>query len=187
MEVLTLNKKNITDFAGERNLLLRNAKAGWVLFVDSDEVVSSRLQKEIDQAVGSGMYDGYYLKRKNFFLGRYVGTDRIIRLAKKNSGRWEREVHETWKVKGRVGTLNNPLIHNTADNLFDYIKKIDFYSTLHARANRKEGKTASVFKIIVYPKLKFFQTFFKSHHLVFSLLQAFHSYLSWSKLYFLRS
>jgi len=47
MEIITLNKNNITDFALERNKLLNNSKSDWVFFVDSDEVVSDSLKSEI--------------------------------------------------------------------------------------------------------------------------------------------
>lgn len=184
VEIITLYKKGITDFAKERNKLLKNAKSEWVFFIDSDERVSEALASEIKNLKLKIInYDGLYVRRRNYFCGQYVGEDKIIRLGKKNAGKWVRRVHETWEIKGRVGELKNPIIHNTGDNLSDYIKKINFYSTLHAEANRQEGKKSSLFKIIFYPKMKFLQTFLKSRHFVFSLMQAFHSYLAWSKLW----
>lgn len=172
MEVITLKKEGITDFAKERNRLLSMSKSKWILFLDSDERLS-----------------GYKIKRKNYFLGKYIGSEWIIRLGKKNAGRWERRVHETWNIKSHlVGAIEKPvIIHNTAKSIHDYIEKLNFYSTLHAEANREEGKKASLFKIVFFPKLKFLVTLFKSRHFVFSIMQAFHSFLSWSKLYFLRS
>lgn len=178
VEIITLYKKGITDFASARNKLLKNAKSEWVFFLDSDETLSSH------QFPISSEFAGYKIARKNYFLGEYVGTDWIVRLGRRNSGKWKRAVHETWEINGKVGVAHNLyIIHNTADNLSDYIKKINFYSTLHAEANRQEGKKSSLFKIIFYPKMKFLQTFLKSRHFVFSLMQAFHSYLAWSKLW----
>lgn len=173
MEIITLKKKGISDFAKERNRLLSKSKSKWVFFLDSDERLS-----------------GYKIERKNYFLGKYIGTDKLIRLVKKGWGKWVRRVHETYHPRGgtRVGELKNPyIIHNTAKNLHDYIAKINFYSTLHAQANRKEGKKSILFKIVFYPTLKFFVELVKSKHLVFSIMQSLHSFLSWSKLYFLRS
>ncbi len=183
IEVLVLRgKEPITDFAKERNLALREAKGEWVLFLDTDERVSKELEEELNN-LDFKNYDGFYLKRKNYFCGEFVGEDKILRLAKKNAGKWVRRVHETWQIKGNIGELKNPIIHNTAENLSDYIKKINFYSTLHAEANREEGKKSSIFKIIIYPKLKFWETFLKSGHSVFSIMQSFHSFLAWSKLW----
>ncbi|KKU08993.1 MAG: hypothetical protein UX13_C0052G0005 [Candidatus Woesebacteria bacterium GW2011_GWB1_45_5] len=185
VEVITLSRKNLTDFASARNGALKKSKKEWALFLDSDEKISPA---EIDPVLLDDEFSGYYLKRKNYFLGQYVGSDRIIRLGKRNSGEWARRVHEVWKIKGKVGRINSPvIIHNTAESLSDYIKKINFYSTLHAKANGEEDKTPSLLKIILYPGLKFFETYLKSRHPVFSIMQAFHSFLAWSKLYFLRS
>lgn len=187
ISLITIKNKKIEDFAEERNEALSAVERGkWILFLDSDEVMSAKLKNEIKN-LNPGIYGGFYIKRKNYFLGQYVGSDKIIRLVKKGFGKWKRQVHETYHLAGgaKAGYLKNCLIHNTADNLHDYICKINNYSTLHALANKKEGKKVSLFKIVFYPVLKFIQTYIKSGHIVFSLMQAFHSFLSWSNLYFL--
>ncbi len=183
LEIITLDKPGITDFAGERNLLLKKAKSDWVFFVDSDETVTKKLRREIEDAVKSSDFDGFYVKRKNYFLGKNVGTDKILRLGRKNAGEWQRSVHEVWNIKGRTGVLKNPLIHNTAVSLNDYIAKINKYALLHAEANKKEGKRSNLFKIVFYPKLKFLQSLLMGRGVVFSILQSFHSFLAWSNLW----
>lgn len=187
LSTVVLKNKKINDFAKERNLALMHARKDWVLFVDSDEKVSPALAREIKKLKPSGC-SGFLLKRKNYFLGWYVGTDKIIRLVKKGSGKWTRQVHETYHPRGgtKVGLLKNYLIHNTARNLHAYIDKVNNYSNLHALANKKEGKKVSVLKIIFYPIFKFVQTFVKSGHVIFSLLQSFHSFLAWSKLWIIQ-
>lgn len=185
---LTLNKKNIKDFATERNILQSKSKSKWIFFVDSDETAPPALQDEINNLQFT-IYNSYYVNRKNYFLGQYVGTDKIIRLVRKGSGKWTRAVHEIWKPHDKVhlgGVLKNYLKHDTTKNLKSYIDKIDNYSSLHGLANKKEGKRSNLFKIIFFPVFKFFQTFLKSRHVVFSIMQSFHSFLSWSKLYFLQ-
>lgn len=181
IQILTLNKNNITDFAKERNNLLKKAKSEWVLFLDKDEKLSQKLNQSFNKSVNQ-----YALQRKNYFLGQYVGTDKIVRLVKKGTGVWIRAVHETWKPN-KVhlgGVLVKPvIIHNTADNLADYLIKINNYSTLHAKENQKEGKKANLFKIIFFPMAKFIITLIKSKNVVFSIMQSLHSYLSWAKLY----
>jgi len=184
-EIITLKQDGITDFAQERNKLLEKSKAEWVMFVDSDEVVSSELKDEIDQ-IAPEKYNGYYVYRKNYFLGKYVGTDKILRLGKRVTGKWTRAVHETWQIKGAIGYLKNPLIHNTANSLHDYIDKINFYSALHAKANLKEGKRSTIIKIIVFPAIKFFESMIIGRGFVMSILQSFHSFLGWSKLWILQ-
>jgi len=184
IEVITLNKPGINDFAKERNSLLQKSKAEWVFFVDSDETVSKELKKEIDELLDSqniNNYNGFYVYRKNYFLGQYSGTDKILRIGRKGMGGWKRRVHETWEIRGNVGQLKNPLIHNTAHDLHEFISKVDYYSTLHAEENLKNGKRSSVLKIIFFPVFKFIQSMAIGRGFVMSMLQSFHSFLSWSK------
>ncbi len=183
LSILILNKPNITDFASVRNDLLAKSKSDWNLFLDSDERIKS------EEIKINNYYDCYLFKRKNYFLGQYVGTDKIIRLIKKGTGKFVREVHEVWlpKTSHPAGVISdNYIIHNTADNLADYIKKINYYSDLHAKANLKEGKKSNLSKIIFFPIAKFIVTLIKSKHLVFSIMQSLHSFLAWTKLYFLQ-
>lgn len=197
LNILTINKPNITDFAKERNILLNNSKNEWNLFLDSDEKITrpevTKFYKyQIDSITSwanNTQITCYKIKRKNYFLGQYVGTDKIIRLVKKGTGKWMRVVHEVWvpNDNSKVGNIDDIyIIHDTAANLIDYINKMNNYSTLHAKANLVEGKKANIFKIIFFPIGKFILTLIKSKNIVFSIMQSLHSYLSWTKLYFLQ-
>jgi len=181
VSIITLKKEKIVDFAKERNLLLEKSDADWILFLDTDEVLSDKLKEEIKNLNPNDEVNGYYIPRRGFV------EEKLLRLGRKGAGRWERFVHEVWRVRGKVGYLKNPIIHNEDINILGMVKKANFYSTLHAKANKKENKKATLFKIIFFPIFKFIQTFVKSRHFVFSLMQSFHSFLSWSKLYFLHS
>ncbi len=154
------------DFAQQRNFALSKAKYNWVLFVDADEVVPEKTKLEIISKIENPLLGevGYFIKRDNYFLGRKLrygeaSSVQLLRLAKKNCGRWRRKVHEYWDVKGKVGKLNNKIDHYFCDNLFSFIEKINWYSELHAKANREEGKKSSLFKILFYPLFKFFDNF----------------------------
>lgn len=179
-EIITLKKSEITDFASARNDLLKKTKSEWVLFLDSDEKLSDELKEEISELDTSG-YSGFFIKRKIIFLGEEIGEDKVLRLGKRNTGKWARKVHETWKINGRIGILKNYIIHDTANNLHDYIGKINAYSDMHARENIKEGKRPSLCKILLFPKFKFIENLVAGRGVVFSLFQSFHSFLGWAK------
>ncbi len=185
IEILTLNNKTITDFAAERNYLIKKSKNEWLLFLDSDEKVSDELEAEINNTkYQKSNISGYYIKRKNYFLGDCVGNDKILRLVKKGAGEWYRGVHEVYRLKtGQAGNLKGPIIHYTADNLHVYINKIKVYTLMHAIENLKEDKKSNLLKIIFYPIAKFILTFLKSKNVVFSIMQSFHSFLAWSELW----
>jgi len=191
MEIATIiiKREHIDDFAKERNRALSAVEWGkWVFFLDADEILSTELKKEIEDLSPDPEICGYYLTRKG------IVEEKLLRLAKNGCGFWYRRVHETWQVRGKTGFLKSSIIHEEDQNLFEMLKKINFYSTLHAEANRQEGKKATLLKIIFFPKFKFLQTFlvkkaYKSgmRGFVFSLFQGFQSFLSWTKLYFLHS
>src|SRR3990167_6793169 len=55
------------DLAAQRNFGLSKANGEWVLFVDSDEVVTQELAEEIRQEISNlqfSIYQAFYLKRR---------------------------------------------------------------------------------------------------------------------------
>ncbi len=205
LEFISLKKRGIRDFAGERNELLRKSKADWVFFVDPDEVITPELRKEIREAVKNPKVNGYFVVRHDMLFGRklthgefstrgWFGTGRLLRLARRNAGRWQRAVHEVWKIKGQTGILKNPLLHYPHPTLKGFIGNINYFSTLHAVSLKEEGKSSGLIKIAVWPPGKFvYNYFFRLGFLdgmpgfMAALMMSFHSFLSWSKLYFLYS
>lgn len=179
-QIVTLKQKDISDFASARNELLKSGKSEWVLFLDTDETISKDLKKEI-ASLDPQNVNGFVIKRKIIFLDQSIGGDKVLRLAKRNAGKWYRKVHEIWKVPGKIGTLNNHIIHNTASTLYEYIGKINKYANIHAMENKREGKKPTIFKIVFFPIFKFFQNIILGRGFVFSMLQSFHSFLSWSQ------
>jgi hypothetical protein len=185
-ETITLNSPDISDFAYERNKLLETSHCDWVFFLDIDEVMSKELEKEINETIQNSDCNGYYVLRKNIFLNNLIGQDNVLRLGRKSKGKWKRGVHEYWHIKGKTGKLKNPLIHNTAESLFLYINKINKYSRLHALENIKEGKTSGLIKIMFYPLAQFIKSLINKRGVVFSIMQALHSFMAWSIVYQLR-
>ena len=177
------------DFAEQRNFGVEKAKGEWVLFVDADEEIPKALALEVSSLPAQAGISGFYIKRKDATWGRAADV-KLLRFAKKNSGIWKRRVHEVWDVKGRTQLLKNPLLHHSDPSLARFIKRINFYSTLHAEANLQEGKRSTLIKIIFFPPAKFcYYLFIKlgildgTKGFVFSLIMSFHSFLSWAKLW----
>jgi glycosyltransferase involved in cell wall biosynthesis len=205
VEVITLKKKGVNDFAKERNNLLSRTTSEWVFFLDSDEVITKELEKEIFEVIRKSDAQGYFVTRKDFFFGKelkygefsthgWFGNSRILRLGRKNAGNWKRIVHEYWDIKGNKGILKNPLLHYPHRTLKRFVSNINHFSTLHAQALKTEGKKVGLLKIVIWPTGKFIYNYiFRLGFLdgmqgfVAALIMSFHSFLSWTKLYFLRS
>jgi len=196
--VKVYQRKLDDDFAAQRNFALRHARSNWVLFVDADERVSPALREEIVKKTKEVQEStsGFYLKRIDILWGKTLnhgetGNAKFVRLALRQAqSKWERAVHEVWQVKGRLATLKNPLFHYPHQSLREFLDDINYFSTLHAKANLEEGKRSNLIKIIFWPKLKFIQNYFLklgfldgTRGFVVALLMSLHSFLSWGKLW----
>ena len=161
-EVILISDRSggLNDFSSQRNIGLAKAKGDWVLFVDDDEIVTPALAKEINTAISNPKYTGYYLKRLDRYFGQTLrhgetGNIKIIRLARKDAGRFVRPVHEVWQVAGRVGELKNPLFHDRLELVTPFLARIAFYGPLDAKTLISEGKPFSYWRLLVNPPAKF--------------------------------
>ncbi len=60
--------------------------------------------------------------------------DYVLRLIRKESFiRWEGELHEQPKIKGAIGKLVNPLIHNSHRSLSEMVEKTNRWSEVEAK------------------------------------------------------
>lgn len=200
LTVLTLNTPDIKDFALERNKLLSSAKTDWVLFLDSDEVISSELQEELKETLESKneeYYSAYQIRRQDTFLNKALqhgetGHAYFVRLAKRDWGLWEGVVHEKWQGSGLVGTLKNPIIHSPHRSLSVFVDKINNYSSLAAKERYDRGQHSNFFHITSYPLAKFVQNYFFRlgfldgvPGLIHAIMMSWHSYLTHTKNYLL--
>lgn len=186
------------DFAAQRNFGLEQTQGQWVLFLDADERVSEQLAFEIqNRLIVSGYTQAYLCRRLDTMWGRLlrygeVGNIRLIRLAKKDAGKWVGAVHETWKIKGRVSELTHPLLHFPHPTLTDFLQELNSYTSLRAQELYDKKIRVRTLDIIAYPKAKFFVNYiFRLGFLdgipglLIALLMSFHSFLVRGKLWIL--
>ena len=184
------------DFSGQRNFGLEKAKNKWVMFLDADERVTDELAQEITTTISKNEdVNGYFFKRNDFFSGRFLkhgetANVRLLRLAKKDSGSWQRKVHEIWNVKGQTKEFKNPLLHYPHSTITVFLKEINFYSSLHAESLKKEGMKPSLLRLIFNPLVKFISNYFLKKGfldgtpgLITALMMSFHSFLARGKLF----
>jgi glycosyltransferase involved in cell wall biosynthesis len=138
------------------NLPFRNE---WVLIVDCDERIPSELWDEIAIAIQNPDYNGYYLNRRVYFLGKWIRfggkyPDWNLRLFKHKQGRYENlsteeirntgdnEVHEHVILNGRVAYLKNDMEHMDFKDIYHWLERHNRYSNWEARVylNMLTGK-----------------------------------------------
>jgi len=188
------------DFAGQRNFGFEKAKGEWVLFIDADEEIGRELREEIVKLLNcySRLDSAYYIKRRDRWWGteiKYgeaakVYNQGLIRLVKKNSGKWVGKVHEEFKTNLNAGKLNNYLDHHPHPTVKDFIEKINHYSTLRAKELKEGGVRSGILTIILYPFAKFICNYFirlgfldGPAGFTYAFMMSFHSFLVRAKLY----
>lgn len=188
-------RKLNNNWSDQRNYGISKSSSDWVLFVDSDEIVSKQLATEIIQKTNNKSINGFYLKRLNIFFNREIRTTemsdvKLLRLGKKGKGLWKRKVHEIWDIAGEKGQLDNLLVHKINQTNTEFIDKINLYSTVHSIENLKENKNSNVFIILFFPLIKFINNYLfkfgykqKDIGFLISAYMSFHSFLAWSKMY----
>ena len=201
---IKIYKKKLTDFAQQRNFGQRKATGDWVLFIDADEEISSELKNELvefKRKDSDKEIIAYYIKRRDFFWGRELKHGEIkkirrkglIRLVKKEVGIWEGKVHESLKLKvqsSKLKTFKSFINHYPHQTIKDFLKTINFYSTLRAKELYDFGIKTNVFQLIFYPLGKFLLTYFVylgfldgPAGFVYSFMMSFHSFLVRAKLF----
>ena len=155
------------DSAGhQKNWALAHVGRPWVLVLDADERPTPELAAEIREVVSrDGPRDGYYLRRRSFFLGheiRHCGWegDRVLRLFRAGRGLYDdRLVHETLRLEGREDHLLAPLLHYTYRTFSDYLDKLERYTARGAADLRGAGKRASLAALLLRPPARFLRMY----------------------------
>ncbi|WP_337865906.1 glycosyltransferase family 2 protein [Ignavibacterium sp.] len=151
-------------FAQQKSFTMNLAANEWVLSVDADERVTDELKEEILNS-DLNEYDGYRIKRENYFLEKVIrgcgwGNDYQLRLFRKSKTKLtNRLVHEGFEVEGKIGQLKNSMLHYSYRNFSDAFIKINHYSTLEA-IEKQNRKRVNAFSIIITPVIAFTQHFF---------------------------
>jgi (heptosyl)LPS beta-1,4-glucosyltransferase len=130
----------------------------WVFWIDADEEVSTELADEIISfKKGTPGYAAYSIKRKAFFLGKWIKHSgwypgRVTRIFNKNEVKFsDSDVHEHLIVKSETGKLENDINHYTDPAINHYFVKFNRYTTLAAEELFKKGKSFSVSDILFRP------------------------------------
>ncbi len=184
-------------FARQKQKAIELAGSPWVFILDSDERFTDSLWTEIEEILnGNTPCNGYFVPRKNFFLGKWIRhggwwPDYTLRFFLKEYAKIkERKVHERVEVKGRIGYLKNCLEHYTYNTIEDFLKKNEIYATLSAEELKKEMKKASMVKLCLNPLATFLKMFFLRlgfldgiHGFILASLYGHYTFLKYLKLW----
>ncbi len=188
-----------TDYASARNSGLAAASGEWILYIDADERITSKLKKEIFEITNyltaqqahsptASRYSSFKIPRQNIMLGAWIKhggfwPDPVHRLFKKTALiKWSGKVHESPVVKGEVGLLNYPLKHYTARSINSALQKSYRWSSIEAQLLYEASTTrVAWWKLIKAFIQKFIEIFICKQGirdgirgLILAYIQAFH-------------
>lgn len=145
---VTIVKGPFLGFGKTHNQASSLAKGEWILSIDSDEVITPELSREIAKLELKNDQCVYSFPRHNYYNGKLIKgcgwyPDRQYRLYNRNTTSFtDAEVHEQVIVSGmdRVA-LQHPIIHYSYASVSEFLTKMQHYSELFAKQN--SGKKSS--------------------------------------------
>ncbi len=156
--------KKFTGFGNLRNEGAKLSKNDWILAIDTDEVISKELKKEILSINLNPKYL-YGFHFRNFYndkLIKYCGwqNEKHLRLYNRNKTSFsENLVHEKLLQKDlKSKYLNGFVSHYSYKKIDDFLQKMIKYSSLFAEQN-KNKKKSSLTKAIFHGFFAFFKSY----------------------------
>ena len=142
------------------------AQHDWVLSLDADECLSDELKTEIAQwKAGPSAQDAYRIPRMTYFMGRWIRhttwyPDWQVRLFRKDAGEWVGgRVHESFRVEGPVGRLQNHILHFTYSSISEYLQQLSRFTCLAAADQHDRGRRAGISRLVLNPPLIFLKNY----------------------------
>ncbi len=185
-----------------RQKTIDKAQTPWILLLDADERITSKLGRKIDQIILQNPADVVKIPRLNYFFGqpiKYAGwwPDYQTRLFKKNSLTWPSIVHTSPNIKPNQKVLkldlNSYLIHHNYTSITQFIDKTNRYTTTQAK-HLAQTKHITTTDLLTQPFKEFIDRYFyyqgyKAKTLGFSLsiLMAFYIFITYLKAYRLQN
>jgi glycosyltransferase involved in cell wall biosynthesis len=156
-------QKEWLGFGRQKQFAVEQASNDWVLCLDADERVSSELATSIRAALASPVSPVYRMPRRNRFLGRWLShgegyPDWSPRLFNRMNARWSDDlVHEKVLFAVTPGTLRGDLMHDSTDDLANYLDRQNRYTTLAARQAFERRTSVGVLHLLLSPVVRFFK------------------------------
>ncbi len=183
-------------FGAQKNSVIDKCSGQWILLIDADEEVTSKLKQSIQKIIaGETSYDVYKVKFRTICFGRLMrfggwnGYYRI-RLFKNGAGKYDlRQVHENFIHRQPAGHIKACILHYTYENLEEYFNKFNIYTSGMAQQYFQAGKKKSLPWI-------YFSTIWSFHRayivqggfldgysgFLLATLSAFYTYIKYAKL-----
>jgi glycosyltransferase involved in cell wall biosynthesis len=153
-------------FGPQKNRALEQASADWILSLDADEWLPAALQAEIRSSIAApGPHAAFRMPRLSSYCGRYMRhsgwwPDLVPRLFRRGRANFSDDlVHEKLVVNGTIGTLSNPILHESFVNFEEVLDKVNRYSSAGAQMMIAGGRKGSLLSALAHGFWAFVRTY----------------------------
>lgn len=161
---VTFHQGSFIGFGPTHNLASSIARNNWILSVDSDEVVTPELKKEIEHLTLQ-LGHVYSFPRHNYYNGKWIRwcgwyPDRQTRIYNRLETRFtDAQVHEAIITSNLKNIpLKGALKHYSYSNVSEFLSKMQAYSDLFAKQYQGR-KSSSVSKAVLHGLFTFFKSY----------------------------
>jgi (heptosyl)LPS beta-1,4-glucosyltransferase len=156
-----------SGFGQQRQKAQTHAKGEWLLWIDSDEIVSDELKASIQLVLtNKDKKIAYSVNRVSDFFGRFIRhsgwyPDRIVRLyAREHYHYNDVLVHEKVDCPTEVvKPLQGDLLHYTSNSFWGYMSKSLRYADDWAKQKYEKGRRVTVFGIVIRTMIAFIRKY----------------------------
>jgi glycosyltransferase involved in cell wall biosynthesis len=143
----------------------------YVFILDSDEEVTDELKYEIIKILKEGSFNkgGYKVQRRTFFINKWIkyggwGNDYQYRLINKSYVEFKHNHDAHWSIKSDypLEFIKSFINHYTYDNIYDYIGRMNIYSSLDVKTKFQSNPGLIIKKrnFILNPVAEFIKMYF---------------------------
>lgn len=197
----TVHEQEWLGWPLQRNRAIDLASHDWVLYLESDEIVTPELATSIRRVTSSPIdpRDGYSVDRRGDFLGlllpnasRRSKRRSLVRFLNHHYNRWDPEelVHDDVRPLGRCIPLDGLLLHWRAFEMDEYITALNRYATLEVEMLQRRGVQAKSAQLVYRPVLRFLWCYvykqgfrLGARGIIWSFLKATSEYVRYAKLW----
>lgn len=178
---------------------IQQAQTDWVLIIDADERLTDSLITELSELLQkkNNTETHFKIPRKNIFgTVKWLKNggwwpDHQMRLINKTYFKtWPSRIHSTPDIEGRMGYLNNPILHYFHGNLEKMVEKTIIFENIESDLLYKAGRTVSTSTFFRKFFGELFRRFFKKKGfkdghigIIESIYQAFSKTITYIYLY----
>jgi glycosyltransferase involved in cell wall biosynthesis len=142
----------------QKNFAISKAQYPFILSLDADEAIDEKLKQEIITLKNSSkIADGYIINRHNNYCGQWINhgawkSDLKLRLWDSRKGKWGgMNPHDKFEMDAntKITLLEGKILHWSYTSVAQHEGKVDYFSSIAAKAYHARGKKSSLFKILL--------------------------------------